>query len=610
MKKSNFSTIKWIFDIYRPFRSVMIVIGVGTLIIQGAGVVIPYVWGQFIDQLYQNPQFFSLLSFLCVYLILRQIQVIGQSSKDSFELKNYDFKVDQRIASVVYDKIFSLSIGQHTNQHSGIKQSIISRGQHSMTSLVYMCSYDALAWVVRILIALIAIAFIFPIAFPITFFGSLLFLFLAFRLNKKALPFLKRFQKIHLNKGKKESDIMRNLSLIKTNAQEKKATGEIEREWKGTRNFGMRLWTEFVKKGALTRDQVIIFVELAVLLLASYLVTNKTISPANVLVVSWWLWDINSNLRSLGRAQRQFMDMWAAVRRLHQFVDIDPDVVVVSEPKDPNTKGDIRFENVSFRYPIRKYIDDEEKENKSLQENDVLKNVSFVIPHGKKTAIVGESGAGKSTIAQLLMRAFDPEEGIVALGSDNLKDVDLKKYLQNIGYVEQDVSMLDGTLRYNILYGLNGRSKSITKDDLELVSEKSRINQFFDKLEYGFDTVVGERGTWLSVGQKQRVGIARALIKNPDILIFDEATSSLDSENEKIIQESIDDVSDGRTVIVIAHRLSTIRSADKIVVLSDGRVFEEGTHLELIEKQGRYFSLVKAQDPEEVKKIFSTMPMV
>lgn len=193
---------------------------------------------------------------------------------------------------------------------------------------------------------------------------------------------------------------------------------------------------------------------------------------------------------------------------------------------------------------------------------------------------------------QLLIRAYDPEKGKIMIDGHDLKDLSLNEYRQKLGIVPQDVALFDNTLRYNILFGAN---KEVSNKELKKAVEMARVDEFLGGMENGLDTVIGERGIKLSGGERQRVGIARALVKNPSILIFDEATSSLDVENEAIIRESIEKASKGRTTIIIAHRLSTIKDADKIIVMEKGRIVGQGTHEELLKSNETYRNMIKIQ---------------
>nr|WP_309755769.1 ABC transporter transmembrane domain-containing protein [Flavobacterium sp.] len=228
-------------------------------------------------------------------------------------------------------------------------------------------------------------------------------------------------------------------------------------------------------------------------------------------------------------------------------------------------KGNVTFNNVAFSYPSRKEI-------------KVLKDVSFTASFGQKIAIVGPSGTGKSTIASLLLRFYNIDEGEILVDGKNIYDFDLENLRGNMSIVPQDVILFGGTIRENIAYG----KPNATEEEILTASKQANAYNFIESFPEKFETIVGERGIKLSGGQRQRIAIARALLKNPSILILDEATSSLDSESEKLVQEALEILMEGRTSIIIAHRLSTIRSADQILVLDNGKISEQGTHQELI----------------------------
>lgn len=214
---------------------------------------------------------------------------------------------------------------------------------------------------------------------------------------------------------------------------------------------------------------------------------------------------------------------------------------------------------------------------------------------GEKIGIVGESGSGKSTLASLIKRGFDPQEGQVLIDGNDLRLLDLKLFLQNLGSVEQEVILFDRSIRDNMLFGLNGKAAKISNERLHEIAKMCRIDGFFDRLEHGFDTIVGEKGVKLSDGERQRIGIARAMAKDPSILIFDEATSALDSMSERIVQQSIDDACKGKTAIIIAHRLSTVKNCDRILVFRCGILLAQGSHEELLDSCEYYSNLVKYQ---------------
>jgi ABC-type transport system involved in Fe-S cluster assembly fused permease/ATPase subunit len=251
------------------------------------------------------------------------------------------------------------------------------------------------------------------------------------------------------------------------------------------------------------------------------------------------------------------------------LVDQKPDILDKKDAKILKVEGGrIEFKNVKFSFGKRL----------------ILKGVNFIVESGQKVAIVGPTGAGKSTISKLIFRFYDPSLGDILIDNQSLRDVTQSSLRSNIGVVPQDTVMFNDTIGYNISYGKPGTSIN----EINKVAKLSSIDKFIQNLDMGYDTMVGERGLKLSGGEKQRIAIARALLKNPKIFIFDEATSALDTKTEKLIEKSLKKLANKNTTLVIAHRLSTIIDSDKIIVLSDGMVAEEGTHSYLLKSKGLY----------------------
>ncbi|RYD68697.1 MAG: ATP-binding cassette domain-containing protein, partial [Verrucomicrobiaceae bacterium] len=229
----------------------------------------------------------------------------------------------------------------------------------------------------------------------------------------------------------------------------------------------------------------------------------------------------------------------------------------------------VRFEDVHFRYPSR-------------QDVEVLRGLTLHAAPGEKIALVGPSGAGKSTIVSLLLRFYEPDSGQFLIDGKPAASFDLATVRGNMAIVPQEVMLFGGSIRENIAYGRPGASD----DDIRAAALRANCHEFIEKFPEGYDTLVGERGVKLSGGQRQRIAIARALLKDPAILILDEATSSLDSESERLIQDALETLLEGRTAFIIAHRLSTVRQVDRIYVIEEGIAAESGTHEELIEREG------------------------
>ena len=280
------------------------------------------------------------------------------------------------------------------------------------------------------------------------------------------------------------------------------------------------------------------------------------------------------------RLYTQIQEARGAIQRVYEILDTEP---IVQNPENPvsleNITGSIQFENVSFGY----------------QDTGVIHDVSFDVLPGQTVALVGPSGAGKSTIIKLLLRFFDPNSGTIRLDGHDIRTLDRKSFLSQIGLVPQETLLFGGTVRENILYG----KLDATEAELEEAAQKANAHEFITNMEKGYDTIVGEKGTKLSGGERQRIAIARAILKDPKILVLDEATSSLDNRSESLIQEGLETLMAHRTTFIVAHRLSTIHKADQIIVLDKGCIVETGQHENLMNNKGLYHTLytMKMLDP-------------
>jgi len=290
-----------------------------------------------------------------------------------------------------------------------------------------------------------------------------------------------------------------------------------------------------------------------------------------------YYYDPIQNLISL---QPQLQEAYVASDRLGEILDLDNEKINERNTiKKEKFNGKFEIRNLHFRYGTRE---------------EVLKGISFNIEQGEKVALVGESGSGKTTLVKLLLKYYLTEEGEILIDDYNIKDISYESLRNRIGYVPQDVLLFSGTIRENIAFGMN----NVSMEEVVEAAKKSKAHDFINKLPLRYETMVGERGSNLSGGQKQRIAIARAILKNPDILILDEATSNLDTATEQAIHQTIDRVSQDITTIIIAHRLSTILSCDKIIVLEDGKIAEMGSHEELLARKGKYYNLWKSQTLE------------
>jgi len=281
------------------------------------------------------------------------------------------------------------------------------------------------------------------------------------------------------------------------------------------------------------------------------------------------------------RLYTQIQEASGAIRRVYEILDTTP---AIKNPENPifldNIRGRIQFENVSFGY---------------REESEILHNINFDVQPGQTVALVGPSGAGKSTVIKLLHRFFDVSQGCIRLDEQDIRDLDRKNFLSQIALVPQETLLFGGTVKENILYG----KLDATEQELEDAAKKANAHDFIMELENGYETIVGEKGAKLSGGERQRIAIARAILKDPKILVLDEATSSLDNRSEALIQEAVEKLMENRTTFIVAHRLSTIHQADQIIVLEKGRIVETGQHEELMNNKNLYYNLykLKMQDP-------------
>lgn len=311
----------------------------------------------------------------------------------------------------------------------------------------------------------------------------------------------------------------------------------------------------------------------AMMLLAAHYVTDKTMSVGDLVAVNAYMIQLFVPLNFLGFVYREVKRSLADIGRM--FGLLDRQTTITDQPSATalhTNGGNITFNNIQFAYdPAR----------------PILHDVSFSIPAGQKVAVVGPSGAGKSTLARLLFRFYEPQSGLISIDDQDITQVTQSSLRQAIGVVPQDTVLFNDTIGYNIGYGRPDASQ----DDIERAAALAHLDSFIEQLPDGYDTVVGERGLKLSGGEKQRIAIARTILKDPCMLIFDEATSSLDSASEQAILTALNAVAAARSTLVIAHRLSTIIDADNIIVLKQGKIAEQGTHHDLLAQQGVYAEL-------------------
>lgn len=312
----------------------------------------------------------------------------------------------------------------------------------------------------------------------------------------------------------------------------------------------------------------------AVLVVGSAFMIKGKINSADLIAFLLYIQTLITSVRRIVEFTEQFQKGMTGIERFTEIMDEKPDITEKKDAEElKDVLGNIKFDNISFKY--------------SDNAEHVLENINIEIKKGESVAVVGPSGGGKTTLCNLIPRFYDCDEGRILIDGKDIKDLTLSSLRNNVGVVQQDVYLFSGSVRDNILYGRPDASE----EEVVAAAKAAGAHEFICSLKDGYDTYVGERGLKLSGGQKQRISIARVFLKDPSVIILDEATSALDNESERIVQKSLEELAKGRTAIIIAHRLTTIKNADRILLLTQNGIEEEGTHKELIASGGKYAKL-------------------
>jgi ATP-binding cassette subfamily B protein len=374
----------------------------------------------------------------------------------------------------------------------------------------------------------------------------------------------------------KAIDSLLNFETVKYFANEEMEARRYDASMAGYERSAIRIWTSL---GFLNFGQAVIFYSgfLIISIMAINGVMNGSLTLGDFVLLNTFLMQVYRPLNFIGFVYRELRQGLTDIEEMFKLLDQDPEIEDHPDAKPLGITGPvIRFDNVTFHYDT---------------DRPILKGVSFEVPAGKTVAIVGPTGAGKSTISRLLYRFYDVTGGAITIDGQDLRDITQESLRKAIGMVPQDTVLFNDTIGYNIEYGRPGASK----EEVQAAAAMAQVGPFIETLPKGYDTPVGERGLKLSGGEKQRVAIARTILKSPSILILDEATSALDTKTERDIQSALDVVSQNRTSVVIAHRLSTVVNADEILVLRDGVVAERGNHVALLQKDGLYAQMWSRQ---------------
>ncbi len=536
-----------------------------------------------------------------VYLLLGAsvfctiLRIFISNYQAKMEIKHIDVSIPNILSHDSIAKFFSFSNGQHINEHSGVKQNIINSGVNSIQNQFNVMVYRLFPAVAQFITAICVMFYSSWIVGSLFVVIGSVFVLLMYKNTKKIVPGMKKLREKRILNSRLYSEMYRFVNLIKNENQESSSLNEILVQQKEQQDLYSSTWIPGMKR--IKKIQLVSNIgRYLIISIAIYFLFKGNVSMGSLFLILTYSSSFVDSLWQFTSIHKQFLMDKINIEKYFETIDILPDIAIVDNPIRPKSfYGQIEFKNVSFYYPNRIKSYEDEELNETLKPHPVLKDISFVINAGEKIGIVGESGSGKTSLINLLRRAFDPQKGQILIDGHDLRLMDLKYFLQNLGSVDQEVVMLDRSIKDNILFGLECDGKEFDSEELKRIADLSLISGFFDRLEYGFDTLVGEKGVKLSGGERQRVGIARALAKNPTFLVFDEATSSLDTISEHTIQKAIDNVSEGKTTIIIAHRLSTVKKCDRIFVFRHGILIAEGTHSDLLNTSEYYTELVRNQ---------------
>jgi ABC-type multidrug transport system fused ATPase/permease subunit len=489
------------------------------------------------------------------------------------------FAIQQHLEEYSFKQIFKLNIFQYIEDHSAIKEQVINRGESAVENIISTLVLTLLPTFTQITFALIAMSLYSKVVALWTLCVLIIVILWSNFFAKYHRPFIR--QDIdNMDKQKKiRAESFQHLSLIRTLGAESLYLAKYLKNRQGFMDYKKFVWSKSVRHGH--KRYALFHVSRAISTLSVIFFALKgSLTVGSIYAIWSYIGEANNQIFSIIQSIRQMPIRFSELEKYLAIIDKEPEFK--ERGKESVLQGDIVIKNLSFSYP------------KSTA--PLFANLSCVIPHAKKVAFVGFSGSGKSSIVKLLLRIYPYSNGSITINGTELSSVD-STYLRNhIGYVEQHVDLFDDTVKENILVGIKESERKLYEEKLEDVARHARISEFYHRLgEQKFDTHIGERGVKLSGGERQRIGIARAIIKNPEILIFDEATASLDAENEAKVMEAIDDVSVGKTTIIIAHRLSTIKNADKIIVMDKGTIVGQGSHEELMATNELYQNLVAKQ---------------
>lgn len=508
------------------------------------------------------------------YLVLRIIDTLANYYMASIgHIMGAKIETDMR--KDLFSHLQKLSFSYYDDTKIGQIMARITSDLFDVTEFAHHCPEEFFIAGVKIIVSFIILSTV-NLWLTIIIFSILpIMLFCSMQFNMKMRMAFKssRYQIGELNSQVEDS--LLGIRVVKSFANEK-----IEKiKFKQGNNGFLKIKRQMYKYMAGFQSTTRMFdgiMYITVVVAGALFMINNKINASDLMAYLLYVTTLLASIRRIVEFTEQFQRGMTGIERFIEIMDVPVEIRDKENAKDlKDISGDIKFKNMSFKY--------------SGTNNYVLENINLHVQAGKNVALVGPSGSGKTTLCSLIPRFYDVTEGNILIDDIDIKDVKIQSLRENIGVVQQDVYLFSGSIYENIEYGKPGASKH----EIISAAKKAGAHDFIMELEDGYDTFVGERGIKLSGGQKQRISIARVFLKNPPILILDEATSALDNESERLVQKSLESLSEGRTTFTIAHRLTTICNADIILVVTENGISEEGNHKELMERKGIYYDLYK-----------------
>lgn len=571
--------LKKMLSYYKPYRKIFWTDMFFAALSAGIALTLPLVIRYVTSTLIYLDTAQILYQIKIIALVLLGLVVVDCYSR--FFISNYGHvmgaKIEYNMRAEIFDHLQKLSFGFYDNQKVGQLMSRITTDLFDITELMHHGPENIILSVIKIAGAFVILVTINPVlAFAAFIVLPFMFAF-AYFLNKKMRRAFKQNRVRIAEINAQIEDNLSGIRVVKSFANE-----EIEnRKFKvGNDGFLSAKKNSYHYMGSFQAGlgAFTTLIQVNVIIVGSILIAKGNVSISDLVTFLLYISVFTEPVRTLIDFTEQFQNGYTGFERFCEIMEINPDIQDRENAEElTNVKGDIVFENVSFQY----------EENTER----VLKNINLNVPAGAYMALVGSSGAGKSTLCSLIPRFYDVTGGAVKIDGKDVRNLRLKSLRDHIGIVQQDVYLFVGTVYDNIRYG----RPDATREEVVKAAKDANAHEFIMSLPNGYETDIGQRGIKLSGGQKQRLSIARVFLKNPPILIFDEATSALDNESEKVVQESLEKLAKNRTTFVIAHRLSTIKNAEKILVLTDEGIEEEGTHEALLAQGGIYEKLYNMQ---------------